>query len=99
VRVSMPLSSMAAQAGDQDPRQPAQLPKGKVLFSSKAFSGADGSYTLLKRVPPGTYEVSASRNSQGSPFDKLMDIKHTKRELIVYPGQREIDLSFDLPAR
>ncbi|MBX3464842.1 MAG: carboxypeptidase regulatory-like domain-containing protein [Planctomycetes bacterium] len=71
----------------------------QVLFNTKAISDGDGNYRLLKRVPPGKYKISASRQNAENPFYKMMDMRETERELVVVAGQDRVELDFNLSKR
>jgi uncharacterized GH25 family protein len=71
----------------------------KPLFNATVLSDGDGRFKLLKRVPPGTYRVSAARQGTGSPFDTLIDMKETERTITVAPGQDSVELNFALTRR
>ncbi|HEU4417849.1 MAG TPA: carboxypeptidase-like regulatory domain-containing protein, partial [Planctomycetota bacterium] len=71
----------------------------RALFNATAVSDGDGRFRLLKRVPPGTYKISASRVTNGNPFDTLMDIKETEQQLVIERGRDLIPVSFNLPKR
>lgn len=69
------------------------------LFSTKSLSDGDGRFVMLKRVPPGTYKVTAARHSADSPFMALLDMKQSAQELIVVPGQDRATVNFNLSSR
>ena len=92
VTVSTPFSPEMAEKG----------PDGKPLqamFHSKAISDGDGRFRLLKRVPPGKYKITASRQSGENPFFAIVDMKDTEQELRVTPGQDRIEINFNLNKR
>jgi hypothetical protein len=70
-----------------------------MLFNAHVLSDGDGRYKLLKRVPPGSYKVTAARQSASNPFEPLMDMKLTEQQLVIAPGQLRVQLDFNLPAR
>jgi len=71
----------------------------KRLFNTKVLSDGDGRYSMLKRVPPGTYKITASRQSQNNPFEALLDMKQSEQELIIAPGQDRVTVNFNLATR
>lgn len=72
----------------------------KPMFSASVVSDNDGRYRLLKRVPPGTYDIHASRQTgENNIFEKLIDMKESKQTLKVAPGQDVITIHFNLPKR
>jgi hypothetical protein len=74
--------------------------KPKMMFMATAISDSDGHFRFMKRVPPGTYQVHASRQAgDNNPFVTLLQMKQTERQLIVPPGQDRIVLNFDVPAQ
>jgi hypothetical protein len=77
----------------------AQQQAARALFSAKAISDGDGRFRLLKRVPPGTYKVTASRSGGDNPFFALIDMRETERQITVEPGVDSIPLQFNLPRR
>jgi hypothetical protein len=99
-QVQVTLSSPFTDAGNRDPAraQPATQQPPKI-FHTKAISDGDGRYRLLKRVPPGAYKISASRQSGENPFFAIVDIKETEQQLNVAPGQDRIEINFSLSRR
>lgn len=73
--------------------------QARALFSAFATSGGDGRFQLLKRVPPGTYKVHASRQSTSSPFDALIDMRETEQMVTIAPGQDRATVNFNLTKR
>lgn len=86
-----PVAADAPGTGNERP---------KMMFMTYAISDSDGHYKLLKRVPPGTYVINASREAgANNPFVKLLQMKQTERQLVVPPGQDRIVQNFDVPAQ
>ncbi len=78
--------------------EPGQAPK--AMFSASVVSDNDGRYRLLKRVPPGTYKIHASRQTgENNIFEKLFDMKETEQTIVVSPGQDVIKVNFNLNKR
>ena len=50
-------------------------------------------------MPPGTYRITASRQSGENPFGAIVDIKETEQQLAVAPGQERIEINFNLSKR
>lgn len=71
----------------------------QAMFHAKVISGGDGTYRLLKRVPPGTYKITASRQGAENPFSTIIDMKESERQLVVAPGQDRIVMDFNLSKR
>lgn len=72
----------------------------RVLFNANVHSDGDGRFRLLKRVPPGSYKVTAQRPGAGSdPFGVLMDMKETEQQITIAPGQETVTLTFNLTHR
>jgi len=74
------------------------------LFGAQVLSDSDGHYRFLRRVPPGTYKIYATRSpgssaSLGSPFDVLRDMRATQRPLVVSAGQDQQTANFDIPGQ
>ena len=69
------------------------------LFSTHVLSDGNGNYSMLKRVPPGTYKITAARHSAENPFGALIDMKETEQELVVSPGQDTVTVNFNLATR
>ena len=63
------------------------------------LSDGNGNYSMLKRVPPGTYKITAARHSAENPFGALIDMKETEQELVVSPGQDTVTVNFNLATR
>lgn len=100
VSLSMPMTPEALPASTL-PGAPAPTtaqPPRHVLFNANVLSDGDGRFRLLKRVPPGSYKVTASRPGD-NPFDSLMDIKATERQVVVVPGQDLVQIEFTLNKR
>lgn len=69
------------------------------LFSTKTLSDGDGRFSMLKRVPPGTYKITAARHSADNPFGALLDMRQSEQELVIAPGQKRIQINFNLSSR
>lgn len=102
VTISMPTPKRgevgAIQPGGQltpEQRQATQ----QQLFSTHTLSDGNGDFTMLRRVPPGTYKVTAARQSAENPFEQLMDMKETEQVLVIQPGQDMVTINFDLKGR
>jgi hypothetical protein len=96
-QVKVSLSSPMGDTPPGTPPSPAQT--ARALFNASAVSDGDGKFRLLKRVPPGNYKISASRVTNGSPFDTLMDIKETEQQLVVEQGRDVVTITFNLTKR
>jgi hypothetical protein len=93
--------SMPTPTGQQLPAAQPQSPEAlaeaaKRLFSVKVLSDGDGRFRMMKRVPPGTYKITAARQSTESPFTALLDMKQSEQVLIVGPGQDRAVVNFNL---
>jgi uncharacterized GH25 family protein len=87
-----------AEIQQQQQQAPGQTVRPRTFFSAVVVSDSEGRYRLLKRVPPGTYKMHAARASgTGSPFDTLLDMKQTERQVTVLPGQDKVVQNFELP--
>lgn len=84
----------AAPTATAKPGQPE-----RTMFSANTLSDGEGRYRLLKRVPPGTYKITASRQSADNPFGALLDMKQTEQQLVIAPGQERAEVNFTLPSR
>jgi len=74
--------------------------KPKMAFMANAVSASDGTFRFAKRVPPGTYQIHASKAAgDNNPFVTLLQMKQTARPLTVLPGQEKILQNFDVPAQ
>ncbi|MFY9344049.1 MAG: carboxypeptidase regulatory-like domain-containing protein, partial [Planctomycetota bacterium] len=103
VTVSTPMNvdTLPSTPKDGTPA-PSQQPSGpaRVLFNATVQSDGDGRFRLLKRVPPGTYKVVASRPGSGNDvFSSLLDMKESAQEVTVAPGQETVTLTFNLGRR
>lgn len=78
---------------------PTAIRPSKAFFNASVISDGDGTFRLLKRVPPGSYKIVASRQSADNPFSTLIDMKQTEQQLVVAPGQDRLQFSFNLPKR
>ncbi len=100
VSLSMPMTPelmKAAQQPNSDPQQ--QAAAARALFNANVLSDGEGRFRLQKRVPPGTYKVTAARHSTDSPFNALIDIRETERMVTIAPGQESISIDFNLTPR
>lgn len=100
VSLSMPMSPelmKAAQQPNSDPQQ--QAAAARALFSANTLSDGEGRFRMAKRVPPGTYKVTAARHNTASPFDALIDIRETERMVTIAPGQESVTIDFNLTPR
>lgn len=71
----------------------------RAMFNANVVSDGDGHFRILKRVPPGSYKITASRHSTNSPFDALLDMKETEKKLDILPGHDRLELTFNLAKR
>jgi hypothetical protein len=71
----------------------------RALFNANVLSDGEGRFRMQKRVPPGTYKVTAARHSTDSPFNALIDIRETERMITIAPGQETISVDFNLTPR
>ena len=94
------LPALRDFGGVADDARYAPLPDDWVLavadVAGSTVAIADGRYRLLKRVPPGTYKITASRQSAENPFSKLLDMKDTEQTLTIVPGQERAEMNFNL---
>lgn len=105
-QVKVVISMPAPAPGQQGAIQPGakmtpeqQREAAKRLFSTHVLSDGNGNYVMGKRVPPGTYKITAARHSAENPFGALLDMKETEQELVVSPGQDTITINFNLSNR
>lgn len=99
VVISMPTPANNKLPTVQPNSPEAMAETAKRLFNTKVLSDGDGKYTMLKRVPPGTYKITASRQSANNPFEALLDMKQSEQELIIAPGQDRVTINFNLASR
>jgi hypothetical protein len=95
VQVSTPMPTQPVA----QPGQPAEARPFPVMFHAQVVSDGDGRFRLLKRVPPGTYKVTASRQTAENPFMRMIDMKDTEQQLVINPGQERAELNFNLVKR
>jgi uncharacterized GH25 family protein len=86
-------------AAEQAQSPQAQQQAARALFSAKAISDGDGRFRMLKRVPPGTYKVTASRSGGDNPFFALIDMRETERMITIEPGVDSVPMQFNLSRR
>ena len=85
---------------NQQPNTPEAMAQARRrLFSTKSLSNGDGYFIMLKRVPPGTYKVTAARHTADNPFMALLDMTQSSQELTIAPGQERATVNFDLSSR
>lgn len=103
VTVSTPMTAENVPVAlPKDGGAAAPLPSGpaRVLFNANVQSDGDGRFRLLKRVPPGTYKITASRPGSGNDvFSSLLDMKESGQEVTIVPGQEAVTLTFNLSRR
>lgn len=89
IKITTPQDVVAQAAKDKQPVD---------FFSAEARSDNTGTFRFLHRIPPGRYTVSASKPDPNNPFVTIVQMKQTSRELVIRPGQQQVDLSFHVPA-
>ncbi len=101
VKVTMSVPFTAANVPSvNDPNAALQPGPAKIMFNASVQSDSNGQFRLLKRVPPGTYRISASRPTQGNDmFTPMLDGKESGRDITITPGQTIVQVNFDLPRR
>lgn len=100
VTVSTPMSADMLPSAPPAGSPPSAAPQPmKPMFNATVLSDGDGKFELKKRVPPGTYKITASRQGGGNPFDTLMDMKETERTITIQPGQEQLVEQFNLTKR
>lgn len=99
VTISVPSTGNQPLRTNQPSSTEAAAEAARRLFSAKVLSDGDGRFIMLKRVPPGTYKVTAARASADSPFMALLDMKQSEQELVIAPGQERAVINFNLNSR
>ncbi|MCA8965386.1 MAG: carboxypeptidase regulatory-like domain-containing protein [Planctomycetes bacterium] len=100
ITVTVPQPEVNVSRNSAPESNMSQAQKTQMMFSATAISAGDGTYRLLKRVPPGTYKIHASRQSgSNNPFEMLLDMKQSEQTLVVPPGQDVIRMNFNLEKR
>jgi uncharacterized GH25 family protein len=98
-----PAGQIKVQVGPPEGAKPETDAKGgpKMFFSTSAITDNDGHFRLLKRVPPGSYKIYASRHAgdQKDIFSVMMDMKETARQLQIGAGQEQSTQNFELRPR
>lgn len=98
VQLSTPMTPEIVKAAQDPNLTPAQQQEAaRQMFSVSVLSDGDGRFKLPKRVPPGTYRVTASRQGSQDMFRVLMDVKESERQVTVVAGQEDLTLDFNLP--
>tara|TARA_R110002072_G_scaffold228234_3_gene385044 strand:- start:15526 stop:17586 length:2061 start_codon:yes stop_codon:yes gene_type:complete len=97
ISIPAPVGQPVPTAQPNTPEAMAEA--ARRLFSTKSLSDGDGRYVMLKRVPPGTYKVTAARHSTDNPFMALLDMKQSEQILVVAPGQERATVNFNLSSR
>jgi hypothetical protein len=67
-------------------------------FAAEAVSDNLGQYVISKRLPPGTYQIRATRNSD-NPFRSFADYQKTQRSFSVGLGQTQVAVDINVPSR
>src|SRR5262249_40254671 len=98
-----PSGKIKVQIGPPDGAKPETDAQGrqKMFFSTSAITDNDGHYRLLKRVPPGSYKIYASRQAGDNKdiFSVMMDMKETAHQLQIGAGQDQSNQNFELRPR
>lgn len=97
-----PAGQVKVQIGPPENAKPQVDAQGKPkqFFAVSALTDNDGYYKMLKRVPPGTYKIHASRQAGNNDiFTPLLHMKATQRDLVITPGMPQSTQNFDLPAQ
>lgn len=99
VQLTTPMTPEIIKAAQDPNATPAQQQEAaRQMFSVSVLSDGDGRFKLPKRVPPGTYRVTASRQGSQDMFRVLMDVKESERQVTLVAGQEDLTLDFNLPA-
>ncbi len=97
-----PTGQAKVQIGPPQNAQPELDPSGqpRMMFMATAITQNDGTYVFPKRVPPGNYQIHASKSAgDNNPFVTLLQVRQTQRDLPVIAGQREIVQNFNIPGQ
>ena len=65
------------------------------IFDNAYSTDDQGCYRIDRRLPTGTYQISAWRPVQdGNPFQVLLQMRNTQRNLVIEPGQEKVEQNF-----
>lgn len=68
--------------------RPATDGKPEAVLLGRGVTDAQGRYRIDLRLPPGRYQVSAWKPArEGNPFQQLLQMKQTERNIEIEPGQ------------
>ncbi len=65
-------------------------------FSSDAITDNEGRFTIRRRLPPGSYEARAARQTVGNPILQVVDFAKTQQKFQVQRGQETYELHFTM---
>ena len=84
-------------AGKRDGAPLTPPTSSRALFSANVLSENNGQFALRKRVPPGEYKVTASRQDPGNPFLALLfRLYHLLRPNTRAGSRKNIHAHYDL---
>ncbi len=93
-QIKVTISTKMDQAPAAAPLTPG---KGPSAFFAEAFTDAQGKFQLTKKVPPGIYEMTASRQVHpDGPFGSLIDVMKSKTQVEVFAAQATRQVTFAL---
>ena len=69
---------------------------GVGAFSAEAVSDSQGQFEIPRRLPPGTYQIQATRQPE-NPFMIFGDYEKTRQTFIVPQGHSEMRMNVNVP--
>ena len=69
-----------------------------AAFNAESVSDSQGRYTIPRRLPPGNYQVQATRQPE-NPFGIIIDYEKTRRTFTVLAGQPQMRVDVNVPSR
>jgi len=95
------VSGRATIGGKPAPQMKVVLRQAGVA-RFEVITDPDGAFTLLRRVPPGVYELRAARTGTGAPeadvLNTILQMQRVAVPVAIAPGQREVRADIDLPS-
>lgn len=69
-----------------------------AVFNAETVSDSQGHYSIPRRLPPGNYQVQATRQPE-NPFGIIIDYEKTRRTFTVLAGQLQMRVDVNVPSR
>jgi hypothetical protein len=65
-------------------------------FNNKSLTDQSGRFQTTAPLPPGEYEITASRSSLSNPFLKIADYQRSRKKVTLFEGNQVQDVSVEI---